>query len=108
MAKNKSGFTPGLAKGQTPTQGQAYAPSRTQTTEPMTPPGKPANTARPTGANFGASKPPSRVITGADRPAIINTVPRMATNSKDGVVTTPHPEDSQGWYRNRDVREVES
>jgi hypothetical protein len=50
----------------------------------------------------------AKLITGADRPGIIVGVPQMAPNSKDGVVRTPHLEDSQGWYRNRDTRQVES
>jgi hypothetical protein len=74
------GFTAGGQDAGTPSQNGGHSPSAT-----------------------GA-----RIITGADRPAVINTVPRMATNSSDGVVTTVHPEDSQGWYRNRDVKQVES
>jgi hypothetical protein len=39
---------------------------------------------------------------------LISPVPKMKPSSKDGVVTTVHLEDSQGWYRNRDVKQVES
>jgi hypothetical protein len=74
------GFTAGVQDPGTPSQNGGHSPAAT-----------------------GA-----RIITGADRPAILNTVPRMVGNSKDGVVTTPHAEDSQGWYRNRDVKQVES
>jgi hypothetical protein len=35
-------------------------------------------------------------------------IPKAPTASKDGVILTPHPTDSQGWYKNRDVREVEA
>jgi hypothetical protein len=35
------------------------------------------------------------------------TVPKMARNSKDGQVRTPHLEDSNGWYSNRSVKQVE-
>jgi hypothetical protein len=50
----------------------------------------------------------ARVITGADRPGVIEPVPKMAPNSKDGVVRTPQRHDSQGWYRNEDVRQVDA
>lgn len=36
----------------------------------------------------------------------IEAVPKMAPNSKDGVVRTPHRHQEQGWYDNTDVREV--
>jgi hypothetical protein len=80
MGKARSGFTPGVAKGSTPSQTGSHSPAAT-----------------------GA-----RVITGADRPAVINTVPKSATDSTDGVVRTPHRETHQGWHRNENVSEVES
>jgi hypothetical protein len=49
----------------------------------------------------------ARVITAADHPGIIATVPTMAPNSKDGVVTRPRGHRSQGWLRNQDVKQVE-
>jgi hypothetical protein len=79
MAKASRGWTPGTQSPSTPSQSGGHSPAAT-----------------------GA-----RVITGADRPGTINTVPKMARNSKDGVVRTPHLHDSQGWYRNEDVRQVE-
>jgi hypothetical protein len=84
MASKKAaarGHAPGTHQPSTPSQGTgSYAPDVT-----------------------GA-----RVIAGADRPGIIVGVPQMAPNSKDGRVTTPRLEDSQGWYRNRNTRQVES
>jgi hypothetical protein len=76
---------------------------------------KPAVTGEATGSK-GASD--GQVLIGSTRnggtltgkgvgPGQAKPVPTMAMNSKDGKVVTPNLEDSQGWYPNRGVREVE-
>jgi hypothetical protein len=77
MAKAPRGFSAGTHQPSTPSQNGGHTPAAT------------------------------KVITGDDRPGVINTVPKMAPNSKDGVVRTPHPHTSQGWYPNRSVRQVD-
>jgi hypothetical protein len=50
----------------------------------------------------------ARIITGEDRPSVIVDVPTMAHNSNDGVVIKARGHDSQGWYRNKGVKQVET
>jgi hypothetical protein len=80
MGKAKSGFTPGVAAGSTPSQGGSHSP---------------------------AADPSRRVITEDTHPGAQALIPKAPTASKDGVVLTPHPETHQGWFRNEDVKQVE-
>ncbi len=68
MGKAKSGFTPGVATGSTPSQG--------------------------TGSHSPAADPAKRVITQDTHPGAQALIPMAPTNSKDGVILTPHPTDS--------------
>jgi hypothetical protein len=80
MAKAPRGWTAGTQTPSTPSQGTGgHSPAATK----------------------------ARVITQETHPGVIASVPRMAPSSKDGQVLTPHLHDSQGWYRNKDVRQVD-
>ena len=79
-SKAPRGFTAGIQNPSTPSQGTgSHSPTVTS----------------------------ARVITAADHPGILATVPTMAPNSTDGVVTRPRGHRSQGWLRNEDVKQVE-
>jgi hypothetical protein len=80
MGKTKSGFTPGVATGSTPSQGGLHSP---------------------------AADPSRRVITQDTHPGAQVSIGKAPVASRDGVILTPRRETHQGWYGNEDVREVE-
>jgi hypothetical protein len=80
MSKARSGFTPGVATGSTPSQG---------------------------GSHSAAADPSKRVITQATHPGAQAPIGKAPVASKDGVILTPRPETHQGWFRNEGVDEVE-